>query len=124
MASLKKLPLLHLLLVFYSLAAVVSKIAASKQMLSWEFVLLYGIVLVILVGYAVFWQQILKTMPLSTAFMNKAVTVVWGLVWGILMFGESLTWGKVLAAATIVAGVVLFVSSETAGPTDKAQDSE
>ena len=48
---------------------------------------------------AIGWQQVIKRIPLTTAFANKAVTVVWGLVWGALFFREAVTPGKLLGAA-------------------------
>lgn len=72
-------------------------------------------VLLVLVIYALGWQQIIKRMPLSSAYANKAVTVVWGIFWGIVLFGETLTVGKVIGAVIIVVGVVVyaFADSET-----------
>ena len=42
--------------------------------------------------YAIGWQQVIKRMPLTTAYANKAVTLVWGLVWGLLLFHEQLNY--------------------------------
>ena len=77
-----------------------------------SFFFFYGLVIVILGVYALAWQQVIKRMPLTTAYANKAVTVVWGMVWGMLLFGESITPQKVLGAAVIVAGVVLYAFAE------------
>lgn len=103
---------LHLLLLLYSLSGFFSKTAAAKPFLSWEFILLYSGMMVIMVIYALGWQQIIKRLPLTTAFANKAVTVVWGILWGALLFGEAVTPGKIAGAALIVAGVVLFVKAD------------
>ena len=51
-------------------------------------------------------------MPLTLAFANKAVTTVWGLVWGLLFFKESVTWGKLAGIALIVTGVVVFSTAD------------
>lgn len=103
---------LHLLLMLYSLGGIFSKLAGKYDLFSFEFLLFYGLVLLDLVIYAVLWQQILKKMPLITAFANKAVTVIWGLVWGALVFGESITSQKLLGAAIIIAGIVMVVKSD------------
>ena len=47
-------------------------------------------------------------MPLSVAYANKAVTVVWGCLWGVLIFHERLTPGKVIGALMVLAGVALY----------------
>lgn len=103
---------LHLLLLIYSFSGCFSKTAAVQPFLSLKFILLYGGTLAVLMVYALGWQQIIKRLPLTTAFANKAVTVVWGILWGALLFGEAVTPGKIAGAALIVAGVVLFVKAD------------
>ena len=76
--------------------------------MSVRFCLYYGTVILLLGVYAIGWQQVIKRIPLTTAFANKAVTVVWGLVWGALFFHEAVTPGKLLGAALVIAGVILF----------------
>ena len=103
----KTLLLLHLLLLGYSLADVASKFAAGFDFLSLGFVVCYGILLVILAGYALGWQQIIKRMPLTTAYANRGITVVWGIVWGAVFFSEPVTLPKLAGAAMIIAGIAL-----------------
>lgn len=103
---------LHSILLLYSLAGVFSKLASGQPFLTLRFCLLYSGVLAILGFYALAWQQIIKRLPLTTAFANKAVTTAWGLVWGALFFHESITLGKVLGVALIILGVALFSRSE------------
>ena len=107
-SRLKMLFALHLLLMVYSTSGILSKLAAGTDFFSPRFIALYLGMLFLLGLYAIGWQQILKRLPLTTAFSNKAVTIVWGIVWGVLFFGESVTVGKVIGAVLIIAGVVLF----------------
>ena len=80
---------------------------------------IYYIIIIGLLGvYAIGWQQVIKNIPLTTAFANKAVTVVWGIVWGRLFFGESITFGKLVGAAMVVGGVIIFAK------TDEVQDGQ
>jgi multidrug transporter EmrE-like cation transporter len=101
--------LLHALLLLYSFSGVLSKLASRQALFSPAFLLLYGGMLVILLLYAVFWQQILKALPLSTAFANKAVTLFWGIVWGMLFFNEQLNWGMIAGIGLVFAGILLVV---------------
>lgn len=107
-AGFRQILMLNLLLLVYSVSNVFSKLAAGETFMSIPFCLYYGAVLLLLAVYALGWQQIIKTMPLTTAFANKAVTVVWGIVWGILFFGEKITLGKGLGAIMIISGIILF----------------
>lgn len=99
---------LHALFLVYSLASLLSKLAAGFPFPSFEFLALYGGVLLILVLYALIWQQLLKRLPLATAYANKAVTVVWGMIWGVIFFGEDINGFKLAGAAFVIIGVVLF----------------
>lgn len=96
---------LHVVLVIYSLGSVCSKIAAEQEFLSFKFFIAYGAVLIILFGYAIVWQQILKKFDLTVAFANKAVVIVWGILWGMLLFNEKITWNMVLGAIVIMIGI-------------------
>ena len=87
---------LHVLLLIYSLSGFFSKNASMQSFLSFEFCAFYAGMLFILVVYAIGWQQILKRLPLTLAFANKAVTIVWGIVWGVVFFGETVTWQMIL----------------------------
>ena len=104
--------LLHLLLMLFSLNGILSKMASQEDFLSLKWCLLYGGVLLLLGIYAIGWQQIIKRMPLMSAYANKAVITMWGLVWGVMFFKEKVTVGKVAGIIMIVAGVVLFALSD------------
>ena len=99
---------LHLFLMVYTVSGIVSKLAAGKDFLSIPFLLLYGVEVLLLAFYAIGWQQFIKRMPLSAAYANKAVTVVWGCIWGILVFHEQLTPGKAIGALLVLCGVALY----------------
>ena len=105
---------LHVLLLVYSLSGIASKLASAQPFLSFGFVALYGAMLLVLFVYAIAWQQIIKRLPLSVAFANKAVTVVWGIVWGMLVFHERVTPGMIAGAAIVMAGVVLYSTDKSA----------
>lgn len=105
---LKTLFALHLLLMVYSMSGICSKLAAGYDFLSPGFLLCYGGVLALLGFYALGWQQILKRLPLTTAYANRAVAVVWGIIWGFLFFSEPVNLFKLAGAALIIVGVVVF----------------
>lgn len=108
MKNLRTLFLLHVMLMIYSFSGVCSKKAASASFLSKEFCIYYGIIILLLGFYAIGWQQIIKRLPLTTAFSNKAVTIVWGIIWGMVFFSEEITIGKIIGAVLVIVGVVLF----------------
>lgn len=103
--------LLHILLLMLSFCSVFSKLAASNEFLSIKFCMFYGISIIILGIYAILWQQILKKFTLTTAFLNKAATIVWGMVWGTLIFDETIKIQMIIGAIIVFLGVSLVVMS-------------
>ncbi|MEG1426997.1 MAG: EamA family transporter [Oscillospiraceae bacterium] len=110
--KIKSYILLHSILLIYSFTGIFSKMASEKEFLSLEFILYYGLVLILLVVYALLWQQVLKRMPLTTAFANKSVVIVWGMIWGAIIFAEKITPYMVIGAAIIFLGVTLVVTAD------------
>ena len=100
--------LLNILLMIYSFSSVCSKMAAGEELFSFRFLLFYGIVVGLLGVYAVFWQQIIKRMPLTVAYANRAITVFWGMLWGLFIFREKITIGKVVGAVLVVLGIIVY----------------
>ena len=109
-SHLKRYLLLHIVLLLYSLNGIFSKMASRQISLSIEFIIYYCVVLLNLFIYAILWQQVLKKLPLSTAFINKSVTVIWGMVWGTLFFKENITLQMVIGALIIFTGVYFVVT--------------
>ena len=103
---------LHLLLLLFAGTTVLSKLAAGETFLSLRFCLFFGGEFVLLGIYALGWQQILKRLPLTVAYTNKAVTLVWSMVFGVLLLHEQIRLKQVIGCALAVAGVLLFVKAD------------
>lgn len=108
----KMLIFLHILLFSYSFCGVFSKLAAKSDFLSLPFILFYGCSIFILGIYAFFWQQILKRMDLTVAFLNKAIMIIWGIVWGALFFRETITLKMLIGAVVVMIGVIIAIKGE------------
>ena len=108
MKKVKTYIFLHLLLAIYSLSTVFSKFAGRQSLLSKEFIFCYGMIVILLGIYAIGWQQVIKSLPLTSAYANKAITIVWGLIWGLIIFSEEISLGKLVGALLVISGVILF----------------
>ena len=98
--KIKTYVLLHVLMLIFSLSPVCSKLAGQQPFLSFKFVLFYGLVILLLGIYALLWQQIIKRMPLTTAYANKAVTGAW--------FGERYFFRKILRCKSVLERQLLW----------------
>lgn len=103
---------LHVILLLYATTGVFSKLASKQDFLSLNFIIFYGLILVIMALYAFFWQQILKKIPLTTAFVNKAITILWGMLFGFIFFKESITWNMIIGAIIICIGIIVVVKAD------------
>lgn len=109
--DIKTFAVLHFILLLYSFVGVFMKLAFQNEMFSFKFFLFAGLAVLFLGIYAIVWQQVLKKMPLTVAFTNKAICIVWGMLWGALFLGDQITWYKILGSLIVFPGVVLVVSS-------------
>lgn len=112
MKKAKPFLILHAILLVYSAVAVFSKLASGQTFLSFKFCLFYGAVLLLLGIYALLWQQVLKHIPLTLAYANKAVTIIWGMLWGTLFFNETISVQNIIGAVIVLSGVLLMVTGE------------
>lgn len=103
---------LHIILLMSAITGIISKIASRQEFLSFKFILLYGCMIAVLGVYALCWQQIIKRLPLTIAYTNKAVTVLWGIIFGRIFFNESITIKQIIGAVIIVVGIILFVRAD------------
>ena len=104
--------LMHAELFLLSFSGVFAKLAAQSEWYSIKWFLMYGVVFIVLGIYALAWQRILKGLPLTMAFSNKAITLFWGMVWGALIFGEHISARMIIGAAVIFLGIIIVSSDE------------
>lgn len=102
---------LHLLLFLNTIGGACSKMAARQTVFSPGFFLFYSLLLLILIIYAIAWQQIIRRMPLSTAYLNKPVAILWGIVWGTVIFHEQITAKMVCGTIIVITGIIMVVRS-------------
>ncbi len=96
----------------YSLTGVCTKWASAGEFLSWQYILGIGGAVLILGVYAILYQQILKKIPLTTAYMFKGSGVIFTLLYSVLLFGEIITWPNIIGAILIIVGITLFARED------------
>ena len=96
----------------YSINSIVAKFASAQESFGFTFIAFYCLEVLILGVYAILWQQIIKKFELSVAYANKAITLLWALIWGILIFKEQITVGKVIGILLVMAGIFILNGGE------------
>lgn len=102
---------LHLLFLIYSLTGVISKVVSRYPFLSVPFCAGYISIILIMAGFTIVWQKILQKETLSNVYMYKAMTVIWGNVFGIVIFKERISLLACAGMGLILIGMYLIGST-------------
>jgi len=92
----------------YSVVGVLTRFAAGYSFLSWHYIFFIAASLSVLAVYAVMWQQILKCIALSTAYMFKGISLIFTMIFANLLFCEQITANNVIGASVIIIGISLY----------------
>ncbi len=109
--DLKQFSIIQGAVMVYSFCGVFQKLASRHPFLSWSFILLYGLSIAVLFVYALLWQMVLKRTTLTVAYSNRAIAMIWSLVWSAFFFQEVIRWNQVIGAIIICIGVREVVRS-------------
>lgn len=92
----------------YACTGICTKKAALSEPLSWSYMAwLAGAVMIIGI-YALLWQQVLRRIELSTAYMFKGTTLIFTMLFAALIFGESITIPNMIGSIIIICGITLL----------------
>lgn len=119
--SIKDLLMLQIVFLIYSVSSLVAKFASGNDVMSFKFIMFYGLELVILGIYAILWQQVIKKFELSVAYANKAICLLWALVWSIVIFHDNLKWNQVVGIVIVMAGIVILNSEPSKDDKEKEE---
>ncbi len=92
----------------YACVTIFTKYASQQAFLSTAYC--FGLVgaIGVMVAYAICWQQILKRIELSTAYMFKGTSLIFVMLLAFAIFGEAITTMNVIGACVIVLGIALY----------------
>ena len=92
----------------YACTSIFTKMASRQEILSWPYLLWIAGAIGVMGVYAILWQQVIKRMPLSTAYMFKGTSLIFVLLISGLMLGEAITVNNVIGSVIIILGIALF----------------
>lgn len=95
----------------YACTSIFTKMASRQEILSWPYILWIAGAVGVMGVYALLWQQVIRRMPISTAYMFKGTSLIFVLLFSALLFGEGITTNNLIGSAIIIAGIVLYAKS-------------
>lgn len=96
----------------YAIVLILNRMASIYAPLSLGYILLLSISVIVLAIYALSWQQIIKRMPISDAYMFKGTSIVFVLLLSALFFEEIITWQNIVGSIIIILGIALFAKAD------------
>jgi small multidrug resistance pump len=103
---------LHIAIIIYTFSSVFSKLASDSLALNGIFafktITMLGGLVFILALYAVVWQQVIKNIDLSIAYANKGISIIWTLIWSVVLFNEKLQFKNIVGALIIIIGIMVI----------------
>ncbi len=92
----------------YSIVGVLTRYAAEYSFLSWNYIFYIVASVCVLAVYAVMWQQILKSIALSTAYMFRGISLIFTMFFANILFREQITLHNIIGACVIMIGIALY----------------
>ena len=83
------------------------KLASMEDFMSIAYLLRLFCVILAMSTYAIFWQVLLKKVPLTQAFLFKSITVLFTLFFAFSIFKESISLNNIIGALFIIAGIIV-----------------
>lgn len=110
--SLKSIILMHSSALILSFSNVFAKLAANQDNVSINFIFYYFMALFIMFVYAILWQIILKNVGMTVAYSNRMITIVWGMIWGKVLFSEKITIPNIIGSIIIMIGLFIMIGDK------------
>ena len=97
--------LLYTAFLIYSVSFVCIKTASIYKLFSFKSLFFYFLSFLTLGAFAIIWQKVLKRFPLNYAFIHRPIVMVFGMIWGFIIFQERIKWNMILGCIIIFLGV-------------------
>lgn len=92
----------------YSLSGICTKYASMQEFMSLAYIGYFAASIAVMGIFAVLWQQVLRHIELSTAFMFKGMCIIYMLIIVHYLFGEQITLQNIIGSVIIIAGIILY----------------
>ena len=106
--------ILQIIIIIYTVSSVMAKLASGSETMG-KLVLFLGLDFFFLGVYAIFWQQMIKIFPLSVAYANRAVALLWSAVWAKIIFKEAVSVRQIVAIVIVILGMIIINTEKENG---------
>lgn len=105
--TMKDILILQLIIMIYTFSSICAKLASGQETL-FRLLLFTGLEFLCLAVYAILWQQAIKKFDLSVAYANRAMVLLWSMIWAVLVFHDTITLKNILGVALVIVGTFVI----------------
>lgn len=91
----------------YACVTIFTKYASKYEFMSTAYCIGLAGAIGVMGAYAIGWQQILKHIEISTAYMFKGTSLIFVMLLAFAFFGEAITLMNIIGACVIIVGIAL-----------------
>lgn len=95
----------------FSLSSVFMKFASSQTNLIYKG-LYYCISIGMLGIFSILWQKLLNKLNLTKAYFFKSTTIIWGLIYGALIFKEKISLYMIIGVIISLIGIIIVLGEK------------
>ena len=99
---------LQAVVIIYTISSVMAKTATMHKDNKLVFLFFFGMEFIMLGVYALLWQQMIKRFELSVAYANRAMAILWSMIWAVIFFKDQITVRNLLGVAIVIVGIMLI----------------
>jgi len=104
--------ILQLAALLHSFGGIFSKLGSQHDVFSIHFVVFYFFAIMTLVLYAFVWQILLKKVKLSSAYSSRSTSIIWTMIWGVVIFSETITPFMIIGSVLVIIGVIIMGAND------------
>ncbi len=121
--TMKDIVILQLIIMIYTFSSICAKLASGQETI-FRLLLFTGLEFLCLAVYAVLWQQAIKKFDLSVAYANRAMVLLWSMIWAVLVFHDTITLKNILGVGLVIAGTFVINTEKDASMQKEAEREE
>ena len=118
--TMKDIVILQLIIMIYTFSSICAKLASGQETI-FRLLLFTGLEFLCLAVYAVLWQQAIKKFDLSVAYANRAMVLLWSMIWAVLVFHDTITLKNILGVGLVIAGTFVINTEKDASMQEEAE---
>lgn len=92
----------------FPLSSIFMKVASSQENLLLKFIF-FCLSIASLGIFSILWQKLLKKVDLVKAYLFKSTTIIWNVIYGIILFKEQITINMIIGIVIATIGVMITI---------------